>query len=102
MRRTGFTLIELLVVISIIAALAAILIPTITYARNSAKTAKCETQLAGIKAAISRYVDVNGSMPDKQPGGGADVYATTFKTGNNYKTADQLTSTDWTLSLIHI
>jgi len=96
MRRTGFTLIELLVVISIIAALAAILIPTITYARNSAKTAKCETQLAGIKAAISRYVDVNGSMPDKQPGGGADVYATTFKTGNNYKTADQLTSTDWT------
>jgi prepilin-type N-terminal cleavage/methylation domain-containing protein len=96
MRRTGFTLVELLVVISIIAALAAILIPTISWARNSAKVAKCETQLAGIKAAISRYVDVNGSMPDKQLGGGTDVYATTFKTGSTYKTADQLTSSDWT------
>lgn len=96
MRRTGFTLVELLVVISIIAALAAILIPTITWARNAAKAAKCETQLAGIKAAISRYVDVNGNMPDKELGGGSDRYATTFKSGSNYKTADQLTSSDWT------
>lgn len=99
MRRTGFTLVELLVVISIIAVLAAILIPTISWARNAAKVAKCETQMAGIKATISRYVDVNGSMPDKQLGVATDAYATAFKTttnnNNGYKTAEQLTSSDW-------
>lgn len=95
MRRTGFTLIELLVVILIIVALAGLLIPLVGYARTAAKTAKCESQMAGIKAAISRYVDVNGTIPDKQSGGGRDVYATTFKTGSTYKTADQLTSSDW-------
>lgn len=94
MRRTGFTLIELLVVILIIVALAGLLIPLVGYARTAAKTAKCESQMAGIKAAISRYVDVNGTIPDKQSGG-SDAYATTFKNGNTYKTADQLTSSDW-------
>ena len=95
MRRSGFTLIELLIVIMIIAALAAILIPTITYVRNAAKVAKCEAQMAGIKAAISRYVDTNGSIPDKELGGAGDAYATTFKSGNTYKTADQVTSSEW-------
>jgi prepilin-type N-terminal cleavage/methylation domain-containing protein len=96
MRRSGFTLIELLVVILIIVALAGLLIPLIGYARNAAKAAKCESQMAGIKATLSRYVDINGSLPDKRLGGGTDTYATTFKTGNTYKTADQLTSSDWT------
>lgn len=96
MRRTGFTLIELLVVILIIVALAGLLIPMVGYARSAAKTAKCESQKQGIAAAISRYVDINGTIPDKQPGGGTDVYATTFKTGNTYKLADQVTSSEWT------
>jgi prepilin-type N-terminal cleavage/methylation domain-containing protein len=95
MRRTGFTLIELLVVILIIVALAGLLIPMIGYARNAAKAAKCDAQMAGIKAAISRYVDTNGTIPDKELGGGSDAYANTFKNGANYKTADQLTSSDW-------
>ena len=95
MRRTGFTLIELLVVISIIALLAGILIPTITFARNAAKTAKCETQMAGIKAAISRYFDINGHIPEKHPSGGGDAYADTFLNNKTYKTADLLTSSDW-------
>lgn len=96
MRRSGFTLIELLVVILIIVALAGLLIPLVGYARTAAKTAKCESQMAGIKASLSRYVDINGSLPDKTLGRGPDTYATTFKTGSTYKTADQLTSSDWT------
>jgi prepilin-type N-terminal cleavage/methylation domain-containing protein len=96
MRRTGFTLIELLLVIAIIAVLAALLIPMIGYARRAAKEAKCQTQLAAISAAIARYKDVNGTIPEKYPATGTDVYAATFKSGNAYKTVDQLTSTDWT------
>lgn len=94
MRRTGFTLIELLMVIAIIAVLAALLIPMIGYARRAAKEAKCQTQLASVSAAIARYKDVNGTIPEKTTG--TDVYATTFKSGSNYKTVDQLTSSDWT------
>lgn len=96
MRRPGFTLIELLLVIAIIAVLAALLIPMIGYARKASKEAKCHTQLATISAAIARYKDVNGTIPEKHPATGADVYAATFKSGGNYKTVDQLTSSDWT------
>ncbi len=94
MRRTGFTLIELLVVILIIVALAGLLIPMIGYARNAAKAAKCDAQMAGIKAAISRYVDVNGNIPDKELGGG-DRYAAAFMSNSKYKTANELTTIDW-------
>ncbi len=96
MRQNGFTLVELLLVISIIAVLAGLLIPIIGIARKSAKEAKCQTQLATISAAIARYKDVNGTIPEKHPASGTDVYTTTFKNGNNYRTVDQLTSENWT------
>jgi type II secretory pathway pseudopilin PulG len=55
----------MLVVITIIALLAGLLIPMIGMARAAARKAKCETQMANIKAALSLYKDVNGIFPSK-------------------------------------
>ncbi len=96
MRRPAFTLIELLLVISIIAVLAALLIPLIGYARNMAKNAKGKSQLGTIQAALAHFKDANGIYPEKLVKGAKDEYERVFKPSGTYKTADQLTSTDWT------
>jgi prepilin-type N-terminal cleavage/methylation domain-containing protein len=65
MRRHGFTLIELLLVLSIIAALAALLLPIISMARKSAREAKATAQLGTLKASLSLFKDANGMFPEK-------------------------------------
>ncbi len=75
MRRTrrGFTLVELLVVISIIALLIAILTPSLSKARNQAKSAVCLSNLKRIGLQGAIYVTENGLFPPvrlkKVPGG---------------------------------
>ena len=54
-QRGGFTLVELLVVISIIALLIAILLPSLSKARDQSKTVVCATRIKGILTAMSVY-----------------------------------------------
>ena len=54
-----FTLIELLVVIAIIAILAAMLLPALSSARASAKSAACMSNLKQINTALNLYADNN-------------------------------------------
>ncbi len=61
-RRTGFTLIELLVSVSIVALLAAILLPAIQQARAIARRTVCQSNLRQWALAVRMYADAHHGM----------------------------------------
>lgn len=69
--RDGFTLIELLVVVSIIAVLAALLLPAIGVVKSKATSMSCSSNLRQVGMAYVAYAtDMDGVIPDAVGFGG--------------------------------
>ncbi|MBN2131461.1 MAG: prepilin-type N-terminal cleavage/methylation domain-containing protein [Sedimentisphaerales bacterium] len=69
-QRNAFTLIELLVVIAVIALLLAILLPSLSRAREQAKTVYCANNLKNINLAILMYAEDNDGKTHHSPNQG--------------------------------
>ena len=76
MTRQRFTLIELLVVVSIIAILAAMLLPAMARARETARRATCGTNMRSLLGAVTLYMDDHdGHNPGPSGAHPGNVYA---------------------------
>jgi prepilin-type N-terminal cleavage/methylation domain-containing protein len=97
--RAAFTLIELLVVIAIIAVLIGLLIPTLSKARESARTVACQSDLRQLTTCANSYTnDFKDQLP--LPNWGPQATATGWLYGPgidpaNFKPEDRRTGSLW-------
>ena len=78
-RRKKFTIIELLIVIALIAILAAMLLPALQKAKNTAKGMSCVSQFKQVSTAFYGYFgEYNDCFPPLQYGTANDSMSTTF------------------------
>lgn len=90
MRQYGFTLIELLVVVSIIAVLAALLLPSIRTARASARLMQCVSNLRQVgMAALSYAGDWEGAVPNSFNDASNPYYWSATAIGDYLPTSDR-------------
>ncbi|WP_391731543.1 DUF1559 family PulG-like putative transporter [Tautonia sociabilis] len=61
--RYGYTLIEVLVAVSVVGMVIALLLPAVSAARESARRARCVSNLKQIVTALHSYHDFHGSFP---------------------------------------
>ena len=80
--RRAFTLIELLVVISIIAVLAALLLPALSGAKKQAKITAAKTEMKNIEGAVSAYQAAYTVAPVKLPNTLESAIDYSFSQGN--------------------
>ncbi len=73
--KRGFTLIELLVVIAIIGILSAVVLTSLSTARQKARDSKRIAEVTQIQKALDYYYDVNQSYPSTTPTGYSGVDA---------------------------
>ena len=71
-RQAGFTLIELMVVVSIIALLAGLLVPTISWVRTRAQQTACQNRLSQLGAAVRIYAELEGGRAPASKNWGDD------------------------------
>lgn len=82
--RRAFTLVELLVVIAVVAILAAVLLPALSRAKESARRAACASNLRQIILAALMYADEQEDRFPAQPGGDGLAMRAAGGDGTNY------------------
>jgi prepilin-type N-terminal cleavage/methylation domain-containing protein len=88
-RRTtaGFTLVEMLIVISIIAVLAALLLPAINMAREMARRAQCSNNLKNLALATQMFSDAKNQYPASRTFWTNPIYKTSAAYPTSYSTS---------------